>query len=470
MREVGSGTANAIVRAALLSALAAILVLAASIRLGPVLASPETRRGGLGPYGGPALYHALGLRLAEGKGFQRGGKPVVFRGPGYPLFLAAAYAGLGADRADSNAAWIRTWTGVRAVQSLMDASVCAAVAVIAWAALAGANAALRAAGAVLAALFQAINPYTAHWARTLLTEPVSGFLLAWCVAFLALGAARRRPAASAAGGIFAGALALTRPEYLPWAAAAFVLLLAAELLRRPRARRLARPIRFPLSALLVVAPWTWRNHLVFGKPVPVASGSAGELLHRGTFEGSHPWKGWAWCPPGILRGEAEEREMTRLYAAYIRAQSTAGAEVFAIDDAFMAKATARIRERPAECARAWLANIPRLWYRRPIRMFADPDPDGSLLLAWLVAAAAGLALGGFARLPALIAASVPAYLTLLYLPMHIESRYSTPATPLVAALAAYALARAAELVVGAASAARRMAASGASKSDQKENA
>jgi hypothetical protein len=456
------GLRDDILRAIQAAALGAVLVLALSLRLGPVLAAPETRRGGLGPYGDPSLYHALALSLAEGRGFVKTIKtaagteerPVIFRAPGYPLFLASLYAALGAGRGTSAQGWIGTLTAVRLIQEGMDASLCLAAFLIASAALSGAAPIARAAGAILAALLQALNPYTARWASTILTEPLTGFLLGWCLAALAWASYRRAILGFAMAGLLAGALVLTRPEYLPWVPAAGILCLVP----RPRASRAPRPLAgrtlasrarlasgplaFILCAAAALAPWTLRNSLTFGKFIPVASGSLGEMLHRGTFEGSFPWNGWAWCPPSILSGPKEEAEMRALYGSYIQAQSTGGAEVFAVDRAFMAKALARIAAKPADCVRAWLSNIPRLWYQDYVQIFADPEPSGIWILAGLALAAAGLALGGFRDPAILAAASVPAFLSLLYLPLHIEPRYSTPATPLLAALAAYALARA----------------------------
>ena len=416
-------------------ALAAILVLAVSLRLGPVLDSPETRQGGLGPYGDPALYHGLALNILAGRGFVSpvplAGKPrpVVFRGPGYPLFLAGAYAALGAGARADRPGWIGALTAVRVIQSLMDASLCLAVFLILACAFPG-----RPWIGLLGALLQALNPYGAHWARTILTEPLSGFLLSWCAALLCAGLRKRWPILFIAAGLLGGALCLTRPEFLPWIPAAGALALLGP--ARTRAARWAGPAIFALCAALAVAPWTLRNQIVFGRFIPVASGSVGELLHRGSFEGSYPWRGWAWCPPAILSGPAEEKEMRDLYAAYIGAQSTGGAEVFPIDEAFMAKALKAIKARPLECARAWFSNIPRLWYQKYLRMYADPEAPGAPILWALVLAAVGLAFGGIARPALLIALSAPLYLTCLYLPFHIESRYSTPALPLVAALAA----------------------------------
>jgi len=454
---------------AAIAALAALTVLGASIRLRPVLTAQETRRGGLGPYGDPALYHSLALNLARGKGFVTELKtaagvelrPVIFRAPGYPMFLAGLYIAMGVQDERDPASWRRTWTVVRVVQGLMDASLCVAAFLTAMAALAQAPSPARLAAGLLAALFQALNPYSAHWARTILSEPLSGFLLGWCIAILAVALNRRAIILFAASGVLAGALVLTRPEYLPWAVSVSLLGLIACRRQEPGsglpaspvtrflrlARRLSAPVAFLCAGLALVSPWTARNAIQFGRFIPVASGSVGELLHRGSFEGSFPWNGWAWCPTSILSGPSEAAEMRKLYAAYIDTQSTGGAEVFAVDQAFMAKALTRIRTQPIACARAWISNIPRLWYQKYIQIFADREPDGIWLLAALVLAALGLTLGGIRAPAALAAASLPVYLSLLYLPMHIEPRYSTPATSVVAALAAAGAARIALLVV-----------------------
>jgi hypothetical protein len=431
----GKGLGDTVFRAFSYPALGAVLVLAVSLRLGPVLESPETRRGGLGPYADPALYHGLALNLLEGRGFTspnpQGQKasPVIFRAPAYPLFLAGAYAALGAGDATDRPGWIRAFTAVRVIQCLMDASLCLAVYLVLACAFPG-----RPWIGLLGALLQALNPYGAHWARTILTEPLSGFLLCWCAALLCAAQRKRWPILFITAGLLGGALVLARPEYLPWVPAAGALALMGK--EKSIASRLSGPVLFVLCAALAVAPWTARNALVFKRFIPVASGSVGELLHRGTFEGSNPWKGWAWCPPSVLSGKAEEREMSGLYAAYIAAQLSGGEEVFAIDAAFTAKALKIIEARSLECAKAWITNIPRLWYQKYVRMYADPEPPGWPILWALALAAIGLAAGGIARPALLIALSAPLYLTCLYLPFHIESRYSTPALPLVAALAA----------------------------------
>jgi len=81
-------------------ALTAIVVLALAVRLQPMLAHPETRRGGLGIFGDSWLYEALGFNLALGRDFAvvapaaRGHaappvyEPVITRGPAYPFFIS----------------------------------------------------------------------------------------------------------------------------------------------------------------------------------------------------------------------------------------------------------------------------------------------------------------------------------------------------------------------------------------------
>ena len=420
-------------RSTVIVVLASILVLAASLRLGPVLSNVEQRRKGLGPYGDPDLYHVLALNLVAGRGFTRGGQPVIFRSPGYPLVLAAVYAAVGAGDATTPEGWKTAWTAVRVVQSLMDCSLCLAVFLILLSAFPG-----REWIALLGAFLQSVDPYTAFWARTLLTEPLTSFLLLWCLAFLGVGMRKRWLAAFAASGILGGALVLTRPEYLPWLALALLPVLLMPSTKW--ARRIGSALLAAACSILVIAPWTYRNVCLFHRLIPVATGSVGELLYRGTFEGSNPWRGWTWIPSDYAPTPAEKEEMAGLYAAYIRAQSTAGPEIFPIDEAFTKKALARIGAWPAETARAWFSNIPRLWYQRYIQMFQDREPPGVYVMAALIAAAAGLVLAGRQRRFLFAAAGVPLFLTLLYLPFHVESRYSTPAMPVLAALAAAGIA------------------------------
>ena len=128
--------------------LGGILVAAFLLRAWPVVASPETYRGGLGMFGDSRLYHVLAYNLHKGNGYSgiddgsafvrrtpvpgTAYVPAIVRAPLYPAFLAAAYAVLGGREAASAAnPWRATWDRVRIVQCALDALVCLLVFLIA---------------------------------------------------------------------------------------------------------------------------------------------------------------------------------------------------------------------------------------------------------------------------------------------------------------------------------------------------
>src|SRR2546421_5194409 len=95
----------------------------------------------------------------------------LIRVPGYPLFLAGIYKVFGHT---NNGA-------VRIAQALIDTGSCALVALLAW--LWQAEEKKKAATAIAALAFAAVNPFTTIYAATILSETLSIFFtLATCVA------------------------------------------------------------------------------------------------------------------------------------------------------------------------------------------------------------------------------------------------------------------------------------------------
>jgi 4-amino-4-deoxy-L-arabinose transferase-like glycosyltransferase len=451
---------RALARATATLCLIAIAGLGFILRAGPVVDAPETRRGGMGPYADPELYHQIARNLVRGNGFESGSSadpskrvPVIFRGPGYPLYLAAFYAahGVGAEEPSADE-WLRIRDSIRLAQCAMDASISIALYLILLAAFPG-----KWLLGLLGAALQALNPYSIHYARALLTEPLAAFLAAWCLALLALAMrARMRGAPAAAfvpAGILGALLCLARPEYMPWLAAVSAFLAFFPRAAKGGARlgigsRLMQAAAFLLVPCALIGLWTARNAAAFGKPILVASGSMGELLHRGSFEGSYPWKGWAYYPPELLASKEEGKELARLYEAYFKAQASGGKEALDVDAAFMALALERIKADPAAAVKAWLRNIPRLWYQNYTQLYADPEPEGGWALALLALGALGFALSGRSLVMLAPDAGIVLYLSLLYLPLHIEPRYSVPAMPALTALAAVGAWRIAQAAKG----------------------
>jgi 4-amino-4-deoxy-L-arabinose transferase-like glycosyltransferase len=123
---------------------------------------------------------------------------------------------------------------------------------------------------ILAAAFVAFYPelvwYSVHfWCETLLLT-----LSWWAIERVLAADARASYGAAAAGGLLFALAVLTRETAL------FALPLSALFLasRRPRREAVARAATFVATALLVVAPWTYRNWLVFHAFVPVSTAGA----------------------------------------------------------------------------------------------------------------------------------------------------------------------------------------------------
>jgi hypothetical protein len=417
------------------------------IRVNPILTERETRRNGMGPYADPGLYHLCAFNLISGNGFSSSDngqafgirdakpvkeyKPVIFRGPGYPLFLALVYhcspIGVKGISADD---WSAKWDLVRMVQALIDSSLCIAVFIL-----------IRLLypphllPAFIGALLQCFNAFTIHYSRTLLSETLTGFLIMWGLVFFIAGLTKWSYFFLPLSGLFSGFLMVTRPEYILWT---ICLLLSYFFIAHNKSfmKRLFHCCIVVLCAGLFVIPWTYRNYKLFDRLIIVSAGNLGELLHRGTFEGCYPWKGWRYCPRDILHSTEEQVEIQKMYSGYISAQMIGGEEVFAYDEYFFNKALTRLNEKPCECIKAWVRNIPRLWFQQYIQMYIDREPSGNFILIYFLFFVIALVLSPVRTrcfmLPIIL---LVVFLTFLYLPLHIEPRYSVPALPAIIAMA-----------------------------------
>jgi 4-amino-4-deoxy-L-arabinose transferase-like glycosyltransferase len=210
-------------------------------------------------------YLALGRSVARGEGFQypadepRPGTAQQFgRAPGYPLFLATLRVMEPREHAPRR---------VQIAQAVVGALVIALIAAIAG----------RAAGpraAVVAAAIAALYPPLVWMPAYMLSETLFSALALAAALVLqprsigtrsaaAASAARVPRAGLVAGAILTGLAILTRPAlifFLPFAA-----------LWLWKTRRLGDALIFLLLAALCIAPWTIRNHRVYGRWIAVAS-------------------------------------------------------------------------------------------------------------------------------------------------------------------------------------------------------
>ena len=136
---------------------------------------------------------------------------------------------------------------------------------------------------VAAALLAAIYPAFIDNAEQFLSEPIAAFTLSAAVLGIFWAAdAGRTTWAWLVPGLFLGATALTRPEYLMFAGILGVVVLVK--MARDRGIRLgiASLALFVGAFLLVLAPWTVRNFIVLDKFVPVTTGG-GKALFVATY-------------------------------------------------------------------------------------------------------------------------------------------------------------------------------------------
>ena len=226
--------------------------LALALRLALVLAAGHTRLG----FGDPIFYHAAGMSLSNGDGYEFFGHPTVHWPPGYPFALAAVYRVFGASV-----------THGLVLNAVVGALTVPLVYVTA----------LRVFGrpsAVVAAAALAVFPGQILVTDLLLSESLYTFGLA---AFVALAATLQpRPRSYLALGVVAGLTALTRQEALFFP-------LVVLLMGWGRGIRLDAVRRAALVAaamLAVVVPWTVRNAVTVHAFVPVAT-NAGTTLWSG---------------------------------------------------------------------------------------------------------------------------------------------------------------------------------------------
>lgn len=204
---------------------------------------------------------------------------------------------------------------------------------------------------VLAALLVAIDPILLLHSTLVMTETLATFLAA--AGLLAVTSAVEKPGVGRAG--LAGALmalaVLCRPTFLVWMALVLVLLpLVAGGNWRVRVRLFGVGV---VAGAVVLAPWTIRNGIRFGKPTPVTNHGGYTLLlannpsfyeYLRTSRSGEVWDAeqfnWDWS---------------------VRSQEVAGDDEVAIDRLAYADALAVIRSQPGTFAYSCFVRVGRLW-------------------------------------------------------------------------------------------------------------
>ncbi len=366
--------------------------------------------------GDEPIYDAVAHNLLGGLGYTYCGQPWLFKPPGWPVTLAGIYAVFGEGRRI-----------VTLFQGLFDTGTIVLAAWVAWRIF------RSRAVAVTAFLLVAFWPPFFRESRFEQTEPLH--MLTLTVMLAAFVRFVQRPTSRAAFlmGVCAGLASLVRPTGL---VPAFALTASWLLLDRSSARPHARKLlAAALGLVLVLAPWTLRNAVVFHAFVPLSTG-AGEQF----YTGSVPETDGLWIPGrlGQLRAAVLEREEQRLGRP---------PGVLETDRALLRAGLENWRRAPV---RSLTISLKRFWrlcfvtFEHSDRVWLRWGFLAALVVLYALALPAGIAgtrkrgrgwpLAGVLLIVVLLSAAAS---TVLYT----NSRYFEPVRPLLLILAADPLAR-----------------------------
>lgn len=347
-----------------------------------------------------------------------GGPPDVIRGPAYPAFLVPLVAlagptvlapGLAQAVLGTATVWIVAIALRRRLRrvDVPEPGASRVVRLSAWAC--------------------ALSPIAIVWDRFVMSESLVTFLLVATAALAWEAAEGPHPLAAAlASGACGAALVLGKP--------AFVLLLPLLALILAWSGRPAPGGALLATAAVLLLPWTLRNAQVAHRPDPTGLGS-GLFLYAATLPRA---------ADGVpLIDDPRDQAAAARYLDY----DTPVTERVALDADFRRRAVERIRARPIAYLSAWAPRAVRLWvssHAEALRPLFIPRPlRAAIALAFgavaLIALSALALPAGPLRGTALALALVPAYTTLVHMPLASGSRYSVPAWPFVWSLAALAV-------------------------------
>lgn len=267
------------------------------------------------------VYGKAAASLVSGHGFMINGVTTAKCLPGWPLFLACAYALFGVHPVVG-----RTLTCLLGALATLPLGLAAHRA-------GGRMAALLAAGAA------ALYPPMVFYSSQALTETPTIFWLAIAIWLLFEGRARGHRGLFLAAGLAFGLGSLTRGAVVAFAGAACLALFAVP--RRDWPGALGRSALIVGGAALVVMPWIIRNTVVFGRAT-VSTQSQTQL-----WQGAHP---------GASGLNRIDWPRTKEKFAELR-----GLGEVAMSDAMGREAKAFIREHPGEFVRLGFIKAWELW-------------------------------------------------------------------------------------------------------------
>lgn len=382
--------------------------------------------------------------------------PTCIRLPGYPAFVALLWKIVGLEH----------YRAIMIVQVVFDVGTCYLVAALA-------RRLLGDRAARIGFLLYALNPFTANYAVTPLTETLAIFLAALALLYAVQGLQDERTWPWIACGLAIAAGILVRPDggILLAAIGGYLLF---ELFRRPDKRRIViAGILVAIFALAPLLPWTLRNWRIFHIFQPLAPRYANnpwEFVAGGFNRWTKTWlvdyvsvDDIYWhvpgdpleirkLPPRAFDSAAQQAATERAFAAYNATCDPMCRMTPQIDAQFAALAAERIRRSPLRYY-LWLplARVADMWLRPrtealPLdshwwRFRRDPKDSaigillGAISLAYIVAGVVGVARQRVAHAGLFILWIVLrcAFLATLENP---EPRYTLECFPVVCVLAA----------------------------------
>jgi len=353
-------------------------------------------------------YLTLARSIAFHHSFSLTTGPTALRPPLYPFLIATVW-----------------WTESAPVTVVILVQViCGAATVVLVYLIAGGRFSHRV--ALLAALGATFAPMTVHYTAVILSETVFTFLIT--LGFFWWGRNR-----GVAGGVVFGLAALTRITILPFLGG----LLLLSLLPPWRQQRRLYVLIF-VSAMMIASVWVIRNAVVFKRFILIQSRSYGVNFFAGTIETQ------------LYGDDVWTKVNKEIISNTDKAQDDADR-----DRKFVQLAIDRIKKDPSQYLRTRLKQYPRLFLdsgdyllgssnvtfsaaiqeRRPLVIITKI----SFMLANIATFASAIC-GIVLERRRLVSLShiilFPVFLSLIHLPMWIESRYMLPMMPLVLILAA----------------------------------
>jgi len=343
-------------------------------------------------------YNRIAGALLRGEGFRLWSRPTTFVAPVYPYFLAGVYAIFGVH-----------FLVVKIIQAVLWAVIVILTYAIGAELFTGRVGMLAAAAVALHPELVAISTY-------LYTETLFVFLLLLFAKFFIKAWRTRDWRWYAASGIVLGVVTLCRGTTLLLPGVLFILLGLTRSIRE----NLFRMVVLCLTMAAAIVPWTYRNYVVSGAFIPVATGS-GEVFWIGNYL---PFD-------GEYRYEETRERMEEL---------TAGMSLVEKDRVLMREAVRRLREHPFASIKLFCKKAYRFW----IRVYEN-IPRGEqrtrntviqvtlTLIHWplILLAAYGITKSGVRRPEVIFVIGLGLYFTLIHVVTLAVPRYRLPIMPFV---------------------------------------